>query len=153
MTSYVQSLVEKWVDEIKTLSVIAESEPQSAYAALTHGLQNHWGFIQHCHKDIHHLLQPLEDVISTHLLPSLTGRDAPNELERQLIALPARLGGLGITNPAAPSDLFDQSQRLTAPITDLIAQQGEELGDAPEIQQIQQIHSERKRKQKITSSS
>ena len=91
MTSYVQSLVEKWVDEIKTLS---ESEPQSAYTALTHGLQNHWGFIQHCHKDIHHLLQPLEDVISTHLLPSLTGRDAPNELERQLIALPARLGGL-----------------------------------------------------------
>ena len=107
----------------------------------------------HCHKDIHHLLQPLEDVISTRLLPSLTGRDTPNELERQLIALPAHLGGLGITNPAAPSDPFDQSKRLTAPIIDLIVQQDEELGDALEIQQHTKslIRSDRKKQQKITA--
>ena len=63
------------------------------------------------------------------------------------------LGGLGITNPAAPSDLFDQSQRLTAPITDLIVQQDEELGDALEIQQHTKslIRSDRKKQQKIAA--
>ena len=111
VTNYLKSLVAKWIDEIRNLSIIAESEPQSAYAAFTHGLQNRWVFIQHCHEDTHIQLHPLEDAISTILLPSLTGRDTPNELERQLLSLPARLGGLGIKQ-FLPNSLISQDDWL-----------------------------------------
>ena len=33
------------------------------------------------------------------LIPALTGRPPPNDSERELLALPVRLGGLGIVNP------------------------------------------------------
>ncbi len=41
-------------------------------------------------------LQPLEDAIRNFLLPAITGKTA---LDRELFTLPARLGGLNITNP------------------------------------------------------
>ena len=45
------------------------------------------------------LFQPLEQVIRHQFLPALTGRLALSDTERELIALPARLGGLGIPDP------------------------------------------------------
>ena len=40
-----------------------------------------------------------EKEIAPHLIPSLTGQPTPNEVHRGLLALPARLGGLGLINP------------------------------------------------------
>ncbi len=63
--------------------------------------------------DIDQLLLPLEN--ST-LLPKLTGSDAPNDLERSLFALPVRLGGLNIGNPASLADeQYTSSQQVTKP--------------------------------------
>ena len=45
------------------------------------------------------LLQPLENTIALKFIPSLTGRKDCSEIERELFALPARLGGLGLSNP------------------------------------------------------
>ena len=44
--------------------------------------------------DIENLLQPLERAISDVLIPSLIGRNC-SEAERDLVALPVRMGGLG----------------------------------------------------------
>ena len=44
------------------------------------------------------LFQPLEDAIRGEFLPTLLKRDV-NELERDLISLPVRLGGMGISKP------------------------------------------------------
>ena len=49
--------------------------------------------------NIDHLLQPLEDWIPCKLIPALAGRDSPNNLIRDLLALPMRLGGIGQVNP------------------------------------------------------
>lgn len=38
------------------------------------------------------------------LIPVLSGRPAPNDLERYLLALPVRLGGMGIIDPTTLSD-------------------------------------------------
>ncbi len=51
------------------------------------------------------LLQPLDESIQTNLIPALTGRPPPNNLETILHALPAsRLGGLGISIPSKKAD-------------------------------------------------
>ena len=69
------------------------------------------------------LFQPLEDEIRHHFLPALTGREAP-DTERELIALPARQGGLGIPIPTrAASRQFMGSMEITAPLAGLIVQQ------------------------------
>lgn len=51
--------------------------------------------------DIADLLNPLEEAIQQHLIPALTGRPPCSKEERDLLALPIRLGGMGITNLAS----------------------------------------------------
>ena len=46
---------------------------------------------------VHRWTQEL--LILSNIAPNLTGRPPPNDLERNLLGLPPRLGGLGITNP------------------------------------------------------
>jgi len=43
--SFISAKVEKWVEEIKQLSIIAESQPHAAYSALTNGLVGRWTFL------------------------------------------------------------------------------------------------------------
>ena len=63
--------------------------------------------------DITEYMQPLEDAIVTSLLPDLTGRLPPGDPERQLLALPVRLGGLGIGIPTSQSSAeFQASTRV-----------------------------------------
>ena len=56
------------------------------------------------------MLEPLERLIHTVFLPSLTDQGVPNQADRHLFALPTRLGGLGILNPVINSRFqFDAS--------------------------------------------
>ena len=98
--TYVCEKVATWVQEVERLSSIAVSQPQSAFAAFTHGLTSKWTYLIRTIPDISNLLQPLEDAIRLHFLPKLTGQNPFNDTVRDLMALPARLGGLGITNPS-----------------------------------------------------
>ena len=67
------------------------------------------------------MLVPIEVSIRTSLLPKLTGHDAPNDVERHLFSLPARLGGLNITDPSSfANEQFNASQQVTKPLVDLI---------------------------------
>ena len=92
------------------------------------------------------LLQPVEDVIRTELIPAMLGCGAPGDPERAMLALPARLGGLGLTNPVHLTDCYDHSVKLTAPLAEQIKEQTPFLGDIPAEQQLikQQIHQERR---------
>ena len=55
-------------------------------------------FCMHTIPGISSLLKPLEAVISSKFIPALTGRFISDD-ERALLALPIRLGGLGIVDP------------------------------------------------------
>ena len=67
------------------------------------------------------LFQPLEDVIRSKFIPCLTGRAPPNDLERNLLSLPPRLGGLGIPNPTTTSDTeYTASRSACKPLYNLI---------------------------------
>ena len=66
-------------------------------------------------------LKVLDDILRSDLIPNLTGRPPPNDVEMELMALPARLGGLGIGIPSLNSDdAFDTSLLVTAPLRKLI---------------------------------
>ena len=97
--SYVNGKVREWPDELSKLSKISLTQPRSAYSALIHGLLGRWTFLSRTLSGIGDLFSPLEQTIRVHLLPTLTGKCAFSDVERQLISLPSRLGGLGIINP------------------------------------------------------
>ena len=122
---YVADKVKKWSEEIRQLATIAKTQPHAAYCAYTHGLSSRWSYLSQTIPDIAELLQPLEDTIHQHLIPALTGRPPCSRIERDLLALPVRLGGVGIINPVSSSQRsFEASVRLTTPLVAAIATQG-----------------------------
>ena len=118
--SYMQDKVGQWVDIIKNLSVIARTQPHAAYSAFIHGLSSKWIYFLRTIPDTADLLVPLDEVINTHFIPALTGRQSVCDTERQLLALPTCLGGLGLTIPSKTA-LFEHisSLKVTAPLTAL----------------------------------
>ena len=122
--AFVSKKVQEWVEEIDTLSSIAQSQPHAAFAGLTHVLISKWNYLQRAIPDTGELFQPLEDAIRLNLLPTLTGKAGFTDQERALLELPARLGGLGITNASKTASLnHHNSVQLTRPLVDLIRHQ------------------------------
>jgi len=94
-------LVGKWVSAVKTLSVVAERYPQTAYAGFTFCLQNEWQYVQRVVADTGPFFEPLEREIRLNFLPALLGIP-PAEIDggyRQLLTHSVKLGGLAIHNP------------------------------------------------------
>ena len=122
--NYVRDKVDEWISTIETLSSFAKTQPHASYSALTHGLMSKWNYICRVIPDIGHLLQPLDDAIRMKLIPAITGRPPPNDLEVSLFALPARLGGLGISIPSHRADSeLRSSLSVCEPLTEGILSQ------------------------------
>ena len=85
---------------------------------------------------IGNLFQPLEDEIRHRFLPALTGREAPSNAERELIALPAWQVGLGIPIPTRVASMqFTGSVEITAPLVGLIVQQSPQYSAVAQVRQ------------------
>ena len=120
----VTNKVSVWIEEISILSDIAKTQPHAALAAYIHGLIHNYTFLCRTTPNIHKLLIPLEGSIRTTLIPSICDRPAPNDLERDLLGLPPRLGGIGIANPVLTSDIdYSSSSEITQPLINLIQDQ------------------------------
>ena len=89
----------------------------------TKGLAPRWGFTQRTIGGIGHLFAPLEKVIKDEFIPSLTDRTL-NIIERQIMELPVRMGGLGIQNPEKNSHReFENSKYITEKLVEHLLQQ------------------------------
>ena len=127
--NYVESMVSSWQSSLCNLTTIAKTQPHAVYSALTHGLSSKWTYLCRTVPNISNLLKPLDDTLRTKLIPALTGKPPPSDLECALFALPARLGGLGITIPSQQADLEHQSSQLvTSALQDHIILQDEAYG-------------------------
>ncbi len=132
----VEQKVDTWVEELKRLSSIAISQPHAAFAALTHGLSSRWTYLARTTPNIEELTKLLEETIRRIFIQNLTGQNATNDQERQLLALPARLGGLGISNPSKRSTLhYSTCETIAGPLVSLILDQSEVVG--PEVKRDQ----------------
>ena len=86
--NFIQDRIAEWVTEVENLSIIAESQPQAAYAIFIHCLVSRWNYPKHTVLNISGLLQPLEGAIRYRFLPALTGRLSFSDNEGDLFALP-----------------------------------------------------------------
>ena len=121
---YVQNKISGWVKEIERLSTIANTQPHAAYAAFTHGVASRWTYLSRTIPDTAELFKPLEDAIRLQFIPSLTGQSPISDALRELMALPVRLGGLGIASPSQSSTTqYNTSKLITSPLTSLIIEQ------------------------------
>lgn len=87
-------------------------------------VRSRWSYLLRTAPTIDHLLHPLEDMIRTKLIPALAGRVPPNNGQRDLLALPSRLGGIGLINSAKLiSEEYEAFIRVTSSLTRLILEQ------------------------------
>ena len=95
--------------------------------------------------DIPPLVAPLEDAIHLHLIPALTGYAACSPILRDLLALPYRLGGMGIVNPMDITDSqFDASVKVTTPLKELIMDQSSTASPLDVYSVKGDVHSHRR---------
>ena len=124
ITEFVGQKVQQWILELEFLSKIADTQPHAAFSAFIHGLSAKWNYISRTIPNISHLLQPLEDAIKHTFIPSITKRPPCSNLERNILALPPRLGGMGITNPVSNTQYeYESSRKVTSSLTQQIIQQ------------------------------
>ena len=90
--------IEELYTEIQQLSRFAETEPRAAFAALTHGLRGKYTYLLRTLPASVNELQSMGDALVCQLLPALTGRSNFSAEELELLRLPARLGGMGISH-------------------------------------------------------
>ena len=124
LSDFVATKISTWVDELENLSEVAKTEPQAAYAALTHGLIAKWTYLMRTTPGISDHMAPLEEVLRHKFIPAITGRKTVTDEERQPLALPCRNGGLGIIDPTHQcSSRYDASVDVTAPLVELIMEE------------------------------
>ena len=120
---YIRAKVEEWREDVKALASIAKKEPQGAYSAMVFAIQHRWKFIQRTVPEISEYFDELEYEIHNTLLPAIIGREI-SDLEREIVALPVRLGGLGIPMPNKESKYeYEASRQITNSLKEVIISQ------------------------------
>ena len=108
--------MKEWISSIQKLASIATTQTHTAYSAFTHGLVSKWTYFLRPIPEISDLLQPLKEAVNLYFIPALTGKGCVPDAERDLFALPTRLGGLGLMKPMETvTHEFISSQKITAP--------------------------------------
>ena len=148
-----ENKVAEWVNEIDRLSIIARSQPQAAHSAFTHSTIGRWIFSLRSTQFSCDTLQPLESSIQNKLIPAILDRAPSNALERKLLSLPARLGGLGIVEPNSLASEFTNSQTITSPLVQKILQQRSDLEDTlhQQAQLKLSIHKQKQERQRTAA--
>ena len=91
---FITDKVNQWMDELSLLVDLAKTQPHAAYAAYVHGYVHKFNYLCRTISNVDHSLQPLEDQIRSQLIPTITGQSPLNDSIRDLLSLPARLGGI-----------------------------------------------------------
>ena len=114
---YVVDKIKEWEEEIDMLSKIAEMYPHAAYTAFTRAIMGKWKYLMRTIDGIGNMLQPLEKAISAKFIPALTGRGPCSSVERAIISLPIRYGGLNLVNPVNVAHIhYKASLKITEPL-------------------------------------
>ena len=80
---FVAEKVDQFSSEVRLLSAIATTQPHAAFAAFDHP----WVFESFFSRTLPNLsihLQPLENIIRSDFIPSLTGNPPPNDADRNI---------------------------------------------------------------------
>jgi hypothetical protein len=92
---YIKNLVTEWSQMIKVLTKYAISQPHAAYSAFTHGVRHKMTYFMRTIENLSEYMDPIDKLITTEFIPALLGCPV-SVIERQIMALPVKYGGLGI---------------------------------------------------------
>ena len=126
---YCTDLVAKWCKEVEHLAEIAKFHPHSAYSGYVHSYQHKYTYYFRTIPGFEEYVKPLDDILTYVFLPTLFGGPI-STVERELVALPTRFGGLNVHIPSikAPRD-FAASQTITEKLVNVIKAQGDCVPD------------------------
>ena len=97
---WIDPQIQQWVEGVQRLSKVAKRFPQTAYAGLARSLQSEWQYLQRVTPDIAAAFEPLEVALAKNFLPALLDTSVEEVARlRPLLALPVKLGGIGIPDP------------------------------------------------------
>jgi len=86
--------------------------------------------------DASELFEPLENAIRDQLIPALVGREV-SDAEKQILALPFRHGGLGLTDPQETAKTeYEHSTLITNKLTGKIYTQKFDLDYNPQTSSV-----------------
>ena len=103
------------------LAKISNSQPHAGFSALIYGLMNRRSFICRTVPDVQDILEKLELMLQEIFLPIVSGRLPLGPHDRKFFSLPARLGGLGISDFVydAPH-VYEESLRICSTVVEQI---------------------------------
>ena len=124
VAEFLREKVLKWSEQVECLSEFARTQPHASHSAFVHAMRSKWTFAQRTMKSLHEHMGPLEHAIRSKLIPALTrikpGSPISDDM-RDVYALPARWGGLGIDNPVVDSPFkYDESVQITEQLKCLV---------------------------------
>ena len=121
--------MENWCVQLETLSFLAIANPQCAYAVYTHGFSSKFSYIMRTIPRSSIFFEPIETILVEKFIPALFGRNV-SPLMRDLVALPSKMGGLGISNPVIDAEIqFQNSLLVTDQLKSVILLQQEIIPD------------------------
>ena len=103
--------VNEWIAELKLLTKIAKFYLQTAYCGFTSGFRQKFNYVIRTISNINHLLQPIENVIRQEFITSLFERRTWCDERHQLLYLPFKYDGMGITNIKSISGIEYQTSK------------------------------------------
>ena len=92
---YIRNLIDDWSKMMKKLVEFSKSQPHAAYSAFTHGVRHKVTYFMRTIEGLEKYLDPIDRIIDNDFIPSLFGCQV-SPLERQIMSLPVKYGGLGI---------------------------------------------------------
>ena len=143
---YVEDLADDWNAQLKLLSTIAETRPQTAYLAFVSGFRSKLNYFMRTIPETSHHLVSLEETLCNRFIPAITGGHICNDTERKLLSLPTPFGRLAIPifyEKAAVE--YNNLRKLTAQLAPLIKNQIKRYTvDKTKIKTTKQVIKKRK---------
>ena len=144
---YVQNKIDELINEIKVLSMIAKTEPQAAYSCFITAFKHKPSYIMRTIPDISDQLKQLDELITSEFIPAITGGIHCSDIERKLLSLPSKLGGLGIPIFAEISNQeYEYSLMLSKDLSTRIMKQEIQLSSETDVQNIKRKIKNQKQK-------
>ena len=151
---YVKNKISEFIGEVKILLAFALTQLHAAYSAFCHGLIGKWTYLARTIPHSSELFTPLENAIRTIFLPSLTDQSPFNDTDRNMLALPTRLGGLGIINPSLMSLYhYTTSVNVTSALANLVITRATLMPSDLGIQQLEEKNLARNQRKAMETAS
>ena len=114
----------EWINQLEFLSKIAAVEQQAAYCAFVGDFKNKVTFTIRTVPNIRRHLEKLDQAVDTKFILTLTDGHFCEEMERKLLSLPVKYGGMGIVIFCdIAENEYDNSIALTASLIKLQLEQ------------------------------